>query len=93
MREHALESQLERLMKYGTITSSLLITMGILLEVFSDSNFDFVTTGIIGFIALPVLRQVAMLISYTSIQDIPMARVISIGLVLVISGLVLGIVW
>lgn len=93
MREHALESQLERLMKYGTITCSLLITMGILLKAFNGSHFDFVTAGIIGFIALPILRQVTMLISYASIQDTPMARVVGIGLTLVITGLILGILW
>lgn len=93
MRQHALESKLERLMKYGTIICSLLIATGILLEAFNDYAFDLVTAGIIGFIALPVLRQVAMLISYISVKDIPMARVVSIGLTLVIAGLILGIVW
>lgn len=95
MHDHSLESELERLLKYGTIACSALITVGVLLDVL-DANLlsvDLVNVGIVGFIALPVLRVLAMLRHYRGMRDVPMMRIVGIVLALVMAGLVLGILW
>lgn len=94
-QDHTLESQLERLLKYGTIACTAIIAIGVLMDVLdtNPTSIDLVTLGIIGFIALPVVRIIAMLHNYVSTKDIPMVKVVAIVLTLVIAGLILGIFW
>lgn len=95
MQEGSLETQLERLLRIGTITFSVIIATGVLIDAVEalSAPVDLVTIGIVGFIVLPVLRLISMLAHYLSTKDIPMMRVVGIVLTLVIAGVALGIVW
>lgn len=95
MQSDSLQTQLEQLLKYGTILCSVVIAVGILVDMLNAQSLriDLVTVGIIGFIVLPVVRILAMLWHYVKANDIPMVRVVALVLALMIAGVVLGIVW
>ena len=93
-RSHDLESQLERLLKYGTFIFSAIIAMGVLLDSLDAKPIpiDLVSLGIIGFITLPVVRLVVMLRHYVLSHDIAISRVVALVLVLVVAGMILGVI-
>ena len=95
IQERSLETHLERLLRFGTITFSAIIAMGVLADAVNafSAPIDLVTFGIVGFILLPVVRLSRMLAHYISAKDIPMKWVVGIVHMLVIAGVVLGIVW
>ncbi len=95
MQSHTLDVQLERLLKFGTIVYSVVIAIGVVLnELGIDlGRLDFIVFGIVGFIALPIVRLLAMLGYYMKCNDIPIMRVVALVLTLVAVGVMLGIVW
>lgn len=95
MHSQTPELQLERLLKYGTIFCSVVIIIGVVLDALGMAlgPFDPVMVGIVGFIALPVIRVLSMLAHYASSKDKPMTQVTALVLTLIATGLVLGIFW
>lgn len=92
MTSRTLENQLERLLTFGTVLCTLVIAIGVLLDsIDAKSPVNLVAIGVIGFIALPVLRILTMLRHYTLSRDIPMTRVVALVLGLVTVGLILGV--
>lgn len=91
----ALEPRLARLLNYGTWICSATIAIGMLLNALKieQPSIDLVTVGIVGFIALPVIKLFTMLAHYVSSRDVPMVRVVTVIILLVVTGLVLGIIW
>lgn len=95
MSEQSLENTLARLLGRGTFMCSCILGIGILLDIFAISltSFDLVEIGIVGFILLPILRLVTMLVSYAASRDVPMIRVVATVLTLVVIGACVGILW
>lgn len=90
-----LQLQLEQLLRYGTTLCSVVIALGVLLDSIMQPGppVDLVKIGILGFIALPVIRILRMLMHYASARDVAMVRVAGGVLTLVIVGAILGIIW
>ena len=93
-QSHPLEITLGNLLKYGTLTLWILISLGVLLNAadISTPGIDLVTIGIVGFLVLPTVGLIAMLRTWLAGRDHAMARVVVIVLALVVSGLIVGIV-
>lgn len=91
----ALEPRLARLLNYGTWICSATIAIGVILNAleFELPSVDLVTVGIVGFIALPVIKLFTMLAHYVSYRDVPMVRVVTVVILLVTAGLILGTIW
>lgn len=91
-QSRSLEHNLAYLLKYGTLICWLVIGAGVLLKAadIATPGFDLVSIGIVGFILLPILRLVCMLIAYLRTKDRAMIRVVTIVLCLVLTGLVAG---
>lgn len=90
-----LQLRLEQLLRYGTILWTVVIVIGVLLDLVMETGLpvNLVTIGILGFIALPVIRILMMVMHYAATRDNAMLRVTGGVLTLVILGAILGIIW
>lgn len=88
----SLESTLAKLFKCGTWLWWLVIGTGVFLKAadVATPGFNLVSIGIVGFILLPVLRLISMLVAYLRARDRAMIRVVTLVLCLVLAGLVAG---
>jgi hypothetical protein len=95
-----LEQLLASLLQVGTVMASVSIGLGLLCNPGGArvsfavpealSNLDLVTVGIIGFIILPVLRVVVMLLAYLYHRDILLGAISAAVLAIIVVGFVVG---
>jgi uncharacterized membrane protein len=95
-----LERLLASLLQVGTAIASIVIGLGLLFDLVgaragfavpgTGSDLDLVTVGVAGFILLPVLRVVAMLIAYLYDRDLLLSAISAAVLAIIAAGLIAG---
>ena len=98
-----LELLLARLLHYGTWMATAVIGVGLSLAFFepharatalaASSGMRIVTVGIAGFILLPVLRVILMLIVFVRARDYHFIAITAIVLIIILMGFAIGMYW